>query len=76
MKINFIVELIGYANAVLGVAMLMMRTIIPLRIVGIAHMPRYSAGCTAAARSLSGFATSSARMKVAAKKTNAMIAVT
>jgi CRP/FNR family cyclic AMP-dependent transcriptional regulator len=37
MKINFIVELIGYANAVLGVAMLTMRTMIPLRVAGIAH---------------------------------------
>jgi len=37
MKISFAVELIGYANAVLGVAMLMMRTMVPLRIAGIAH---------------------------------------
>ena len=37
MKINFIIELIGYANAVLGVAMLTMRTMIPLRIAGIVH---------------------------------------
>jgi len=35
MKIN--IELIGYANAVLGVAMLTMRTMVPLRIAGIVH---------------------------------------
>jgi CRP/FNR family cyclic AMP-dependent transcriptional regulator len=37
MKINFVIELIGYGNAALGVAMLMMRTMIPLRIAGILH---------------------------------------
>ena len=37
MKISFVIELVGYANAVLGVAMLMMRTMIPLRIAGILH---------------------------------------
>jgi CRP/FNR family cyclic AMP-dependent transcriptional regulator len=37
MKISFAVELIGYANAVLGVAMLTMRTMVPLRIAGILH---------------------------------------
>jgi CRP/FNR family cyclic AMP-dependent transcriptional regulator len=37
MKLNFGIELIGYANAVLGVAMLTMRTMVPLRIAGIVH---------------------------------------
>ena len=37
MKISFALELVGYANAALGVAMLMMRTMIPLRIAGILH---------------------------------------
>ncbi|HKY85133.1 MAG TPA: cyclic nucleotide-binding domain-containing protein [Pseudorhodoplanes sp.] len=37
MKISFLLELVGYANAALGVAMLMMRTMIPLRIAGILH---------------------------------------
>jgi len=37
MKIPFVIELIGYGNAALGVAMLMMRTMVPLRIAGIIH---------------------------------------
>ena len=37
MKLHLIIELIGYGNAVLGVAMLMMRTMVPLRIAGIIH---------------------------------------
>jgi hypothetical protein len=37
MKSHVIIELIGYGNAVLGVAMLMMRTMVPLRIAGIIH---------------------------------------
>jgi CRP-like cAMP-binding protein len=37
MKTSFIIELIGYGNAALGIAMLMMRTMVPLRIAGIIH---------------------------------------
>ncbi len=32
-----LIEIIGYANAVLGVAMLAVQTMVPLRITGIAH---------------------------------------
>lgn len=32
-----LIEMIGYANAVLGVAMLAVQTMVPLRIAGIAH---------------------------------------
>jgi hypothetical protein len=32
-----IIEVIGYANAVLGVAMLAVQTMVPLRVAGIAH---------------------------------------
>lgn len=32
-----IIEVIGYANAILGVAMLAVQTMVPLRIAGIAH---------------------------------------
>jgi hypothetical protein len=32
-----IIELVGYANAVLGIAMLAVQTMVPLRVAGIAH---------------------------------------